>query len=287
MNPTYENLVREASVGPSLVDVKRDQDVAVVTMNDPEHLNALGARLSVQLQQVLAALSAETDVRTIILTGAGGAFSAGGDLRGMQAIVHPLVDDGDEGAVAMWKWIRHQFGAIVRTIVQSDKIFIAAIGGAAAGVGLAFALACDLIIASERARFVLAFGKIGLVTEVGTSWLLTRRLGYSNAFELYLSGKAVEAVEAERLGLVNEVVPVGTELARAREWSARVRALPAPALMMTKPLLRAAVDMTWHQTITMEEFAEPLCFTTTSHREAVRAMLDREPHRERHPIAVE
>jgi 2-(1,2-epoxy-1,2-dihydrophenyl)acetyl-CoA isomerase len=223
----------------------------------------------------LQGLVADPAIRTVILAGAGGNFSAGGDLRGMRDHVHALVDEGDEGAVAMWRWIRSHFGAIVRTITQSDKVFIAAVRGAAAGVALAFALACDLLILADDARLVLAFGKIGLLPEVGTSWLLTRRLGYAKTFELYLGGQPLDARAAERLGLVNEVVPAGDELARARAWADRVRAAPAAAVTMTKPLLRAAADMGWHQALALEEFAEPMCFTTAAHRDAVRAMLSR------------
>lgn len=270
---SYESMIAAAHGGPRKVEVTRDGDVAVVCMNDPANLNALSAALTVQLHEALRGLVADPAVRTIVLTGANGYFSAGGDLRAMQGTVHALVDEGDEGAVAMWRWIRQQFGGVVRTIVQSDKVFIAAVRGAAAGVALAFALACDLIVVADDARLVLAFGKIGLVPEVGTSWLLTRRLGYAKTFGLFLKGATVGAIEAERLGLVNEVVPVGEEVERAKLWAERVRALPQPAVAMTKPLLRAAADAGWHQALALEEFAEPMCFTTTAHREAVAAML--------------
>jgi 2-(1,2-epoxy-1,2-dihydrophenyl)acetyl-CoA isomerase len=273
--PSYATLMTQALQGPCVVDVTRETDVAILTMNDPERLNPLSAHLTVQLHRAIEDAIRDPDVRTIVLTGAGGAFSAGGDLRAMRGTVHDLVDDGDEGAVTMWRWIRQQFGGVVRAIVQSDKVFIAAVDGAAAGVGLAFALACDLLVLTERARLVFAFGKIGLVPEVGTSWLLTRRLGYTKTFELFVSGETMAAAEALRLGLANEVVAPGHEVARARVWAERVRAMSAPALAMTKPLLRAAADMGWHQAIAMEEFAEPLCFTTHAHRSAVAALLDR------------
>jgi 2-(1,2-epoxy-1,2-dihydrophenyl)acetyl-CoA isomerase len=244
-------------------------------MDDPGHLNALGLTLTVQLLDGLSALETDPEIRAIVLTGADPAFSAGGDLRAMQQTVHGLVDRSPEGATAMWRWIRYQFGGVVRLITRSDKVFVAAINGAAAGVGLAFALACDLLVASEQARLVLAFGRIGLVPEVGTSWLLTRRLGYQKTFELFLSGEVLSAREAERLGLVNEVVAPGSELDRALEWCERAGRLPAHALAMTKPLLRGAADMTWEQAIAMEEFAEPMCFTTRAHRDTVRGMLDK------------
>lgn len=272
---SYQDLLAQAEDGPRLVDVSRRGAVAIVQMNDPRRLNPLSLPLTVQLERAIAELGRDDSVRVVILTGAGGAFSAGGDLRAMQEIVHPLVDEGGEGAVAMWKWIRRQFGGVVRAIVQSDKVFVAAVDGPAAGVGLAFALACDLVVVGDTARLVLAFGKIGLVPEVGTSWLLTRRIGYAKTFELFVSGRTVSGPEAERMGLCNEVAPAGQVLSRALWWADRVLAMPEPALAMTKPLLRAASDMTWQHAIALEEFAEPLCFTTASHREGVAAMLGR------------
>jgi 2-(1,2-epoxy-1,2-dihydrophenyl)acetyl-CoA isomerase len=274
--PSYEGVLREAAEGgEGLVEVERRGDVALVRMNDPAKRNALSAALTVRLHAALREAAADPGVRAVVLTGAGGAFSAGGDLRLMTSVAHPLADEGAEGAADLWRWIRYQFGGVVRTIVQSDKIFVAAVGGAAAGVGLAFALACDVIVASEAARFVLAFGPLGLVPEVGTSWLLTRRLGYHATLDLYLSGRPLEAAEAARLGLVSELVPPGAEVDRALAACERLRALPAHALAMTKPLLRAVGDMSWHHALTMEEFAEPACFTTDAHREGVRAVARR------------
>jgi 2-(1,2-epoxy-1,2-dihydrophenyl)acetyl-CoA isomerase len=274
--PSYRTMVEVAEADPHrYVTVERAGAIATVRMDDPATRNALSGPLTVQLLAALRELAADRDVRVVILTGGGGAFSAGGDLRMMLDTAHPMVDDGDDGAVDAWRWIRYQFGGVVRTIVESDKTFIAAVGGPAAGVGLAFALACDLIVAADSARLVLAFGPIGLVPEVGTSWLLTRRLGYARTFELYCSGRAVDAAEAHRLGLVNEVVAAGDEVARATAWAERILALPAHAVTMTKPLLRAVSDMTWHQAITLEEMTEPMCFTTRGHRDGVRATLER------------
>ena len=100
----------------------------------------------------------------------------------------------------MWRWIRNEFGGIAKLIARSDKAFVAAVNGAAAGVGLAFALTCDLILVSERARLVPAFGRIGLVPEVGTSWTLTRRLGYQRTFELFAGGRHLSGAEAADVG---------------------------------------------------------------------------------------
>jgi 2-(1,2-epoxy-1,2-dihydrophenyl)acetyl-CoA isomerase len=149
-------------------------------------------------------------------------------------------------------------------MTSTDKIFIAAVNGAAAGVGLAFALACDVIIASKRAVLVPAFGRLGLVPEVGTSWLLTRRLGYHSAMALYITGRHIDAAEAARLGLVQEVHPHHELLPAAQRWCDRISTSPPHALEMTKPLLRAAADAPWEQSLKLEEYAEANCFSTTA-----------------------
>lgn len=147
--------------------------------------------------------------------------------------------------------------------------------GFSAGGDLAFALTCDLALASERARIVPAFGRLGLIPEVGTSWALTRRLGYQGAFAFYAAGRQLDAAEAKALGLVHEVVAHDELLASADAWCDRIAALPAHALAMAKPLLRAAADASWDGVLAMEEFAEPACFTTRAFADAVRAMSAR------------
>jgi len=271
---SYESLVDRARAETRrLVRVERRGEHAVVIMDQPESLNALSAILTVQLHDILRELVADRSLRAIVLTGADPAFSSGGDLKLMVDDAHPMLDHGAEGAADLWRWIRHQFGGIARLIMRSDVPFIAALNGAAAGVGLAFALSCDMIVASERGRIVPAFLRIGLIPEVGTSWALTRRLGYQRTFELFAHGRIIGAAEALQLGLVNEVVPHGELLAAAERWCERIARQPRHAVQMMKPLLRQAADMTWDQAVTMEEFAEPNCFSTAAHRSVVHAML--------------
>jgi 2-(1,2-epoxy-1,2-dihydrophenyl)acetyl-CoA isomerase len=267
----YETMLQAGRDGvPEAVRVEHHGDRAVVTLAEPERLNALSAPLVAQLKAVLTELAADPELRAVVLTGADPGFSAGGDLRMMQQAVEHLSDPA--GTTDVWRWIRYEFGAIVRLIARTDKAFVAAINGPAAGVGLAFALTCDLALASERARIVPAFGRLGLIPEVGTSWALTRRLGYQGAFAFYASGRHIDAVEAKALGLVHEVVAHDELLAAADAWCDRIAALPAHALAMAKPLLRAAADASWDGALAMEEFAEPACFTTHAFADAVRAM---------------
>jgi 2-(1,2-epoxy-1,2-dihydrophenyl)acetyl-CoA isomerase len=275
--PTYETMLAAGRDGaPEAVRVERHGDRAVVTLAEPERLNALSAPLVSQLKAALAELAADRELRAIVLTGTDPGFSAGGDLRMMEQAIERLADPADEeGTTDVWRWIRYEFGAIVRLIARTDKAFIAAINGPAAGVGLAFALTCDLALASERARIVPAFGRLGLIPEVGTSWALTRRLGYQGAFAFYAAGRQLDAAEAKALGLVHEVVAHDELLAAADAWCDRIAALPAHALAMAKPLLRAAADASWDGALAMEEFAEPACFTTRAFADAVRAMSAR------------
>jgi 2-(1,2-epoxy-1,2-dihydrophenyl)acetyl-CoA isomerase len=268
----YDELVASGREHPrSTVKVERRTNSALVTLDDPAKLNVLSAPLVQQLKLALEALVADREIRSIVITGSDPGFSAGGDLRMMESA--PTALASAEGSTDIWRWIRYEFGAIVRLIARSDTAFIAAINGPAAGVGLAWALTCDLAIASERARIVPAFGRLGLLPEVGTSWAITRRLGYQGAFAYYAGGEQLDAIRARELGLVHEVVPHEELLAAADRWCERIAALPAHALAMTKPLLRAAADGTWESTLAMEEFAEPQCFTTGAFQEAVRALL--------------
>jgi 2-(1,2-epoxy-1,2-dihydrophenyl)acetyl-CoA isomerase len=275
MTVTYDRAVAKARQNGDrpLVVVERDGAHATVTLDDPEKLNPLSAALTVQLHEQLIGLVREPDLRAIVITGRDPAFSAGGDLRLMRDVAQPMIEESPGGATEIWRWIRNQFGGIARLITRADKAFIAAVNGPAAGVGLAFALACDVLVLSERARIVPAFGRIGLVPEVGNSWQLTRRLGYQRTFGMFASGEHLSGREAFELGLGNELVAHGELQSAAVKWCERIERMPAHVLELSKPLLRQCADLTWEQAIAMEEFAEPMCFTTSAHKDAVQALL--------------
>jgi len=273
----YAELLDEgAAADERRVEVTRREGSAVVTFSEPERLNVLSAPLVAQTKAALTELAADPAIRTVVLTGAGDGFCAGGDLRMMRLAEDRLGDPA--GTTDIWRWIRYEFGGIARLIARSDTAFVAAINGPAAGVGLAWALTCDLVVASERAVLVPAFGRLGLIPEVGTSWALTRRLGYQGAFAVFAGGGHLDARRALELGLVQEVVAHDELASAADRWCERLDALPAHALAMAKPLLRATADLSWDAAITMEEFAEPSCFTTAAFQRNVRAMLEARPH---------
>jgi 2-(1,2-epoxy-1,2-dihydrophenyl)acetyl-CoA isomerase len=271
---SYEEFIRELEAETrTLVRVERPRSHAVlIRLDDPGNMNALSGPLTVQLRGALAAALGDPSVRAVVLTAADPFFSVGGDWKLMRERAH-TAERRAEGSVGVWKWIRHQFGGIARLIAQSDTPVVVALNGAVAGVALAWTLSSDLVVASDRAQLVLAFGRIGLVPEVGTNWVLTRRLGHQKAFELFVRGGSLSAADALALGLVNEVVPHDGLLDAALGWSDRIARLPEHVVSMTKPLMRAAADMTWQHAILTEEFAEPMTFTTAAHRRAVDALL--------------
>lgn len=263
---TYPELLDQGRAEErSLVRVDRNENRAILTLSDPGRLNSLSTGLVLQLQARLAELVVDPKLRAIVITAEGPAFSAGGDLEMIETGSNAIREATQPADTTdAWRWIRRQFGGVVRTIASTDKAFIAAVNGPAAGVGLAFALACDIIVVSERAVLVPAFGGLGLVPEVGTSWLLTRRLGYHGALALYVRGHHIAAEEALRLGLVQEICSHEELLAGAERWCERVGELPSHAFEMTKPLLRVAADSSWEQSLALEEYAEGNCFSTAT-----------------------
>ena len=273
----YEELRNQGEAEETAyVDVQRRGDSAVLTLSEPGRLNVLSAPLVVQTKAAIAELVADPAVRSVVLTGAGRGFCAGGDLEMMNRAESALAGDG-EGSTEIWRWIRYEFGGVARLIARSDTAFIAALNGPAAGVGLSWALTCDIVVASERALLVPAFGRVALLPEVGSSWALTRRLGYQGAFAFLAGGRPLPASEAHELGLVQEVVEHDDLMAAADRWCERLAALPPHVVAMAKPLLRAAADVSWDAAIAMEEFAEPNCFTTSAFQGTVRELLAHGP----------
>src|SRR5947209_10883017 len=194
--------------------VAREGAVVVATMNRPDRRNALDHRLFAAVRELFVDLAGDDTTAAIVLTGAGGAFSSGGDL------------DPPERAGTDFESTMRAFGETTAAIVACPKPVVAAIEGVAAGAGVSLVLACDVAVASRSSRLGLLFVRLGLSLDCGASWLLPRAVGPRRAKELALLGDWVDAVTAERIGLVNRVVDDGQALDTAREWAARMAATP-------------------------------------------------------------
>ncbi|WP_405992663.1 enoyl-CoA hydratase/isomerase family protein [Streptomyces sp. NBC_00986] len=242
--------------------------VAYVTLNRPEALNAITPGQRDRLIGLLTEASADPSVRAVVLTGTGRGFCAGADLRGGGAS-----EDRIPGDVA--RVIRMGAQRLIAAVLDCEKPVIAAVNGTAAGLGAHLALACDLVLAAESARFIEVFVRRGLVPDGGGAYLLPRLLGPQRAKELMFFGDAVSAADAERLGLVNRVVADEELEKTARDWAERLATGPTRALALTKQLVNASLDSDRTTAFAAEAAAQEINMTTEDAREGVAAFVER------------
>ncbi|WP_317443938.1 enoyl-CoA hydratase/isomerase family protein [Streptomyces collinus] len=242
--------------------------VSYVTLDRPEALNALTPALRDRLIELLAGASADPDVRAVVLTGTGRGFCAGADLSGGAG-------GGERVPGDVARTLRLGAQRLVAAVLDCEKPVIAAVNGTAAGLGAHLAFACDLVLAAESARFIEVFVRRGLVPDGGGAYLLPRLIGPQRARELMFFGDAVPAADAQRLGLVNRVVPDGELQKTARQWAARLAAGPTRALALTKQLVNASLDGDRAGAFAAEAAAQEINMTTRDAQEGLRAFAER------------
>jgi 2-(1,2-epoxy-1,2-dihydrophenyl)acetyl-CoA isomerase len=250
--------------------VERTGHVLTVTLNRPERLNAFHGAMAAELLAVVTGADADDDVRAIVLTGAGRGFCAGAD-------VADLVAASSQPRTAAG--LRHEFRRgtvpLARALLDAEKPLVAAVNGPCAGAGLGIALACDVVLASETARFALAFVHRGLVPDFGLTFLLPRLVGLRAARELCLLGQTLDAGQADSLGLVTAVVPPGRLLDAAGEYAERFAAGAGVALRLTKRLLGAAFEVDAAAAVDREFTAQALCLASEDAAEGAAAFLEK------------
>ncbi len=243
--------------------VDRADGIVTVTMNRPERKNAANGVMWDELLAVFREVGASAEDRVLVLTGAGGDFCSGADVTGMGGgEVHGLAS------------MRH-IGAIASALHRLPQPTIAKVRGIAAGAGMNMALLCDLLVAGDTARFSEIFARRGLTIDFGGSFVLPRRVGLQRAKELTLLADIIDAQEAERIGLVNRVVPDAELDAFVDEWATRLAAGPPIALAQAKRLLDDGANSTLEQALDAEGAAQTVNFATGDTAEAVRAFLDK------------
>lgn len=252
----------------SLVLHATDNGVSWITLNRPEAMNAITPDQRERIIERLAEASADPDVRAVVITATGKGFCAGADLRGT-----PSTGDRVAGDVA--RLIQRGAQRFIAAVLDCEKPVIAAVNGTAAGLGAHLALACDLVLAAESARFIEVFVRRGLVPDGGGAYLLPRLIGPQRAKELMFFGDAVPAAEAERLGLVNRVVPDGELTKTAREWAERLATGPTRALALTKQLVNASLDGDRAASFAAEATAQEINMTTADAQEGVASFVER------------
>ncbi|MFE2087159.1 enoyl-CoA hydratase/isomerase family protein [Streptomyces sp. NPDC059460] len=245
-----------------------DNGVSWITLNRPEAMNAVTWDQRERIIALLADASADPSVRAVVLTATGRGFCAGADLRGA-----PSTGDRIPGDVA--RTIRLGAQRLIAAVLDCEKPVIAAVNGTAAGIGAHLAFACDLVLAADSATFIEVFVRRGLVPDGGGAYLLPRLIGPQRAKELMFFGDALPAAEAERLGLVNRVVPAEELAATAREWSQRLADGPTRALALTKQLVNASLDADRATAFAAEAMAQEINMTTQDAGEGVASFVER------------
>ena len=253
------------------IQFERRGAVALITLNRPDSLNALTSEVGRDFQAA-AAEAREGGARAVVVTGAGRAFCAGGDLREMQKIA------AREGKVeAFFDEPLRLLNDCILLIRRAPLPFIAAVNGAASGGGCNLALACDLVVAGESARFNQAFIKIGLVPDCGGTFILPRLVGWKRAAELMMTGDVITAGRALELGMINAVVPDDELLARALAMAERLAAAPTVALGRIKELLEASATNTYEGQLELERKAQIKTGLTKDFSEGVAAFIEKRP----------
>lgn len=249
------------------IEVRREGAVAVVTLARPEVFNAFSLAMVRRLRAELETLVADADVGAIVLTGAGKAFCAGGDVQEMLDNVHRAHDH--------FLALTAEHHAVVRLLVEGPKPVVCALNGVAAGGGFGLALCGDLRIASEKARFKPAYFRLGVAPDGGSTWLLPRLVGFTRAQELLFHDRVVEATEALALGLVHEVVPHERLLARALEEADALARGPPFALAAAKRLMAETTSNDVAQQLALERRLNSESGATADFAEGARAFREK------------
>ena len=247
--------------------VERVNGIAQITLNRPEARNALDLTMRRELLGVLDEIEADPTSRVVILTGAGGHFCSGGDVKTMRK-PHSAVEG--RGRVEM-------LNRMVLRLAHFPLPTLAMVDGYAVGAGSNLALCCDLIIASDRAKFGELFCKIGLAVDGGGTWLLPRVVGMARAKELVFTGDVIDAAEAARLGLVNRVVPAAELESTTRALAEKIAAGPPLALRLDKQMLNRAASTDLAAALESEAFSQGLAIASADHQEGVAAFFDKRP----------
>ncbi len=251
--------------GMETIEISRAENVVTITLNRPEKKNAINAVMWDELLSTFREIADTPSDRVVVITGAGGAFCSGADLSGGNAV-------GEQ---------RHQLAAmrhvgdVCLALTRMPQPTIAKVGGVAAGAGANLAFGCDLIVASDEARFTEIFARRGLSIDFGGSWFLPRLIGMHKAKELAFFADIISAKEAADFGVVNRVVPAGDIDRFVDDWAHRLAAGPPIALAQTKRLLSNAFAVTLEQALEDEGWAQTVNFTTADTAEAMKAFLEK------------
>lgn len=255
-------------IKPNSIVRERDGAIGWIRINRPERLNAFAEGMREEIEASLESFAIDTEIRAVIITGVGRAFSTGGDIGVMSELI------AQDDAAAFDALVRT--GARVVSLIEEIPVpVIAAVNGPAAGAGASLALACDLRLASESASIGFTFSRVGLNPDWGASYFLPRLVGPGRALEMILTGGMISAERAERLGIFNRVVPASELEPTARDLALQIAAGPRGVIAATKRLLRESLTGSLDQILESEIVAQRAAFDSPDFREGIAAFLEK------------
>lgn len=245
--------------------------VATITLNRPAKMNAYTAAMGREIADTMLRADEDAHVRVIILTGAGDrAFCAGADIGGFAQDIRAREGEGS-------REFHERRHAIPLPVLMRNlsKPTIAALNGYALGVGLTMTLLCDVRIASENAKLGVIFGRVGLMAELGSTYLLPRQIGFARAAEMMLTGKQYSAAECLQMGLISQLTPTGQVMTKARELAVEMLQCSSTSLAFTRRGLYQSLEGTLETAMQFEGFALEKCYVSAEHKEYVRAFMEK------------
>ncbi len=251
----YENILYEVADG-----------VATITLNRPDSLNAFNSQMIRETADAFKQSGRDPDARCVLITGAGKGFSSGQDLKEVQE------RDGD---FSIADHLRQGYNRLVQRMVTLEKPIVGAINGVAAGAGCGVALACDIRVASENASFMLAFSRVGLIPDTGSTWILTRLVGYARAYEMAITADRVPAEKALEWGMVNRLAPAEQLMEIARAWALKLAEGPTRAFGLTKRAMLRSFNLTLDEALEYEAMLQGAAAQTEDNREGVQAFIEK------------
>lgn len=244
---------------------ERHDKVAVISLNSPKSKNALTDQMTGELIAALSLVAADKSVSAVVITGEGGAFSAGADISVIS----------DKGDIRIEDDLKRLFKVPGEIIAGMEKPVIAAIEGACAGISMAYAMNCDLVVMAEGAFIMSPFANINLVPDGGATWLLAKALGYRRAYEFFAESQRLTAEECREYGLANRVVAQGAARDEAISWGNSLAQRAPMALGLTKRALRAAENTTYSETLNVEAMYQTTCANSEDAKEAMTAFFEK------------
>lgn len=245
--------------------LEKDNSICRVFLNRPEALNSLDMVMRAELNDCLDVIANDTEIRAMVLTGKGRAFCAGSDITTLQQEFQPLA--GRKRLKDLHAWLKK--------LINLEIPVIAAVNGAAVGAGFNLALACDIVIASEKAKFCQSFLKIGLVPDSAGLYVLPRIVGLAKAKELMFTAKMIDSSEAKNLGLVNQVLPEAELITAANSLAQELANGPTGAIGLTKRILNISLSSDLESILEFEACAQDVCFRTENFEEGKRAFFEK------------